>query len=173
MDNEKAGGSPIVEAWEDCWESGEFPFVRLDHNRASCAICLLDFEEPKRRVARDVIRSWAQKNQERLRGDDSEEQVMKKGGNDDGGDSESGKDGDRKEDKEGEQNADEETNGAGTSNQAPDPSAPGRPEGRRRRSTTSSSSSSSNLSIRLEDAGEGAQPLRLLPCGHAFHVSSP
>ena len=25
--------------------------------------------------------------------------------------------------------------------------------------------------LRLEDAGEGAQPLRLLPCGHVFHVS--
>jgi hypothetical protein len=25
--------------------------------------------------------------------------------------------------------------------------------------------------LRLEDAGEGAQPLRLLRCGHVFHVS--
>lgn len=26
--------------------------------------------------------------------------------------------------------------------------------------------------LHLEDAGEGAQPLRLLPCGHVFHVRS-
>ena len=26
--------------------------------------------------------------------------------------------------------------------------------------------------LRLEDAGEGSQPLRLLGCGHVFHVSS-
>ena len=25
--------------------------------------------------------------------------------------------------------------------------------------------------LQLQDAGEGAQPLRLLPCGHVFHVS--
>jgi hypothetical protein len=26
--------------------------------------------------------------------------------------------------------------------------------------------------LKLENAGEGAQPLRLLACGHVFHVSS-
>jgi hypothetical protein len=26
--------------------------------------------------------------------------------------------------------------------------------------------------LKLEDAGEGPQPLRLLGCGHVFHVSS-
>ena len=26
--------------------------------------------------------------------------------------------------------------------------------------------------IQLEDVGQGPQPLRLLPCGHAFHVST-
>ncbi len=25
--------------------------------------------------------------------------------------------------------------------------------------------------LRLVDAGDGPQPLRLLPCGHVFHVS--
>jgi hypothetical protein len=34
--------------WEDHWEQGEYPFVRLEGNRAACAICLMDFEEPKR-----------------------------------------------------------------------------------------------------------------------------
>jgi hypothetical protein len=28
-----------------------------------------------------------------------------------------------------------------------------------------------DLTLRLQDAGEGAQPLRLLKCGHVFHVS--
>ena len=36
------------ELWEDLWEAGEYPFVRLEGNRAVCAICLMDFEEPKR-----------------------------------------------------------------------------------------------------------------------------
>ncbi|EGO00048.1 hypothetical protein SERLA73DRAFT_180442 [Serpula lacrymans var. lacrymans S7.3] len=34
--------------WEDSWEQGEYPFVRLEGNRAVCAICLMDFEEPKK-----------------------------------------------------------------------------------------------------------------------------
>ncbi|KAG2059010.1 hypothetical protein BDR06DRAFT_949627 [Suillus hirtellus] len=36
------------ETWEDNWEQCEYPFVRLEGNRAACAICLMDFEEPKR-----------------------------------------------------------------------------------------------------------------------------
>ena len=27
---------------------GEYPFVQLENHRASCAICLLDFQEPRR-----------------------------------------------------------------------------------------------------------------------------
>ena len=34
--------------WEDSWVPGDYPFVRLEGNRAACAICLMDFEEPKR-----------------------------------------------------------------------------------------------------------------------------
>ncbi|KAI0743575.1 hypothetical protein C8Q80DRAFT_1182088 [Daedaleopsis nitida] len=34
--------------WDEMWEKGEHPFVRLEGNRAVCAICLMDFEEPKR-----------------------------------------------------------------------------------------------------------------------------
>src|SRR5882762_4652958 len=37
-------------AWEDNWQKGEYPFVRLEGNRAACVICLMDFEEPKRVV---------------------------------------------------------------------------------------------------------------------------
>ncbi|KAF8843008.1 hypothetical protein BDN67DRAFT_253557 [Paxillus ammoniavirescens] len=37
-----------LETWEDNWEQCEHPFVRLEGNRAACAICLMDFEEPRR-----------------------------------------------------------------------------------------------------------------------------
>ena len=37
--------------WEDDWEKGEYPFVRMEGHRATCAICLMDFDEPPR-VAR-------------------------------------------------------------------------------------------------------------------------
>ncbi|KAG8714940.1 hypothetical protein FRC08_011221 [Ceratobasidium sp. 394] len=30
------------------WEKNEYPFVKLEANRAACAICLMDFEPPKR-----------------------------------------------------------------------------------------------------------------------------
>ncbi|OCB88718.1 hypothetical protein A7U60_g4099 [Sanghuangporus baumii] len=165
IDNEKT-----AEVWEDCWESGEFPFVRLNPNRASCAICLLDFEEPKRRVARDVIRSWAQKNKERL---SSEEQGKQDGGSEsaDGRKSEDKKQED--ETRNADSDSDANANAAGassSSNQSPLPSTPSQPEARRETSNRpSSDEDEDDLSIRLEDAGEGAQPLRLLPCGHAFH----
>ncbi|KAA1474309.1 hypothetical protein DENSPDRAFT_840893 [Dentipellis sp. KUC8613] len=41
-------GSGDVSVWEDKWEKGEYPFVRLENNRAACAICLMDFEAPRR-----------------------------------------------------------------------------------------------------------------------------
>ncbi len=34
-------------------------------------------------------------------------------------------------------------------------------------------SPSDDLALRLQDAGQGSQPLRLLKCGHVFHVSPP
>jgi hypothetical protein len=107
-------------AWEDNWEKTDYPFVALEGNRAACAICLLDFEEPKRKHPL---------------------------------------------------NTDTET----TPQEIPEPA-----------DTTLSSSSSSptetqdatiseeqrQQNLRLEDAGEGPQPLRLLACGHVFHVST-
>jgi hypothetical protein len=36
---------------------------------------------------------------------------------------------------------------------------------------TTPASPTGDLSLRLQDAGQGAQPLRLLKCGHVFHVS--
>jgi len=88
------------DGWEDNWEKGEYPFVRLEGNRAACAICLMDFDEPKR-VGTNVVK------------DDKVEDTETKNAN-------------------------------GAVSQQPD-------------------------ELRLEDAGEGPQPLRLLACGHVFH----
>jgi len=99
------GDSSSGDSWEANWERGEYPFVRLEGNRAACAICLMDFDEPKR-----------------------------VGGH-------SGKDG-----KDGK---DEAAEVKGTGNDVPQ----------------------HHEELKLEDAGEGPQPLRLLACGHVFHVS--
>lgn len=96
------GDSSSGNSWEDNWEKGEYPFVRLEGNRAACAICLMDFDEPKR-----------------------------VGGNSGKGEKDGGAD--AKGDEDGVPKNHEE--------------------------------------LRLEDAGEGPQPLRLLACGHVFHVS--
>lgn len=42
-------GEEDEEVWEDRWEKAALPFVRLEGNRAVCAICLMDFAEPRRR----------------------------------------------------------------------------------------------------------------------------
>lgn len=91
--------------YEDKWERGDYPFVKLEGNRAACAICLCDFEEPKRvrysidsRPAEDLDRA-----EKGVRADSNKAQT--------GG-------------------------------------------------------------LTLTDAGEGAQPLRLLACAHVFHVNS-
>jgi len=99
------GGSSSGDSWEDNWEKGEYPFVRLEGNRAACAICLMDFDEPKR-----------------------------VGGNLGKGD----KDG-----------KDDDTEAKGAEGEVTRP----------------------HEELKLEDAGEGPQPLRLLACGHVFHVS--
>jgi len=52
-DVEKFAGSGQSLAWGDYWEDSEYPFVVLEGNRAACAICLTDFEEPKRRSGLD------------------------------------------------------------------------------------------------------------------------
>ncbi|KAF9012323.1 hypothetical protein BDQ17DRAFT_1537204 [Cyathus striatus] len=96
------------ETWEANWERGEYPFVVLEGNRATCAICLMDFEEPKRR------RGAAEERSEGVGGE----------------------------------RGDEDGDGQGTDNIREEHRAE---------------------EIRLRDAGEGAQPLRLLECGHVFH----
>jgi hypothetical protein len=106
---------------------GEYPFVQLDSHRASCAICLLDFQEPSR-VSSSPVGSDITKTP-------VENQVTEA--------PETGQ--------EGEDEGD-------ITEQATTPATPASPTG--------------DLALRLQDAGQGAQPLRLLKCGHVFHVSS-
>lgn len=112
-------GSGEPHTWEEHWEQGEYPFVRLEGNRAACAICLMDFEEPKRVAGLSTpVVGNAENAKDEARGQESVaegpvqeipvdriQEVEREGG------------------------------------------------------------------LKLEDAGEGSQPLRLLACGHVFHVS--
>jgi hypothetical protein len=45
--NEESKGGEEVDL-EAGWERNEYPFVKLEANRAACAVCLMDFEPPKR-----------------------------------------------------------------------------------------------------------------------------
>lgn len=118
--------------WEDNWVKGEYPFVQLDSHRASCAICLLDFQEPSRvnsgSAGSDVPKTpvedqMTEAPETQLEGED-----------------------------DGERDITEQVATPAT------PTTPVSPTG--------------DLALRLQDAGQGAQPLRLLKCGHVFHVSS-
>ena len=100
------------QTWEDCWEQGDYPFVRLEGNRAACAICLLDFAEP-RRIADGVG---------------------------------------IKEEKTLQSDADAEKKAA------------------QEIDTRDVVEEDRCEALKLTDAGEGPQPLRLLQCGHVFHV---
>ena len=49
--------SPIDEEgdeWDRRWERGSYPFVRLPENRATCMICLTEFEAPRRVSEREL-----------------------------------------------------------------------------------------------------------------------
>ena len=96
------------QTWEENWVPNGLPFVRLEGNRAACAICLMDYEEPPRAKG------------SRLPPRPAEEPPVGTG--------------EAQHVRVEEHVTDEQ--------------------------------------LRLADAGEVAQPLRLLPCGHVFHVSS-
>lgn len=95
-------------SWEDNWDTEGYPSVVLGDNRAACAICLLDFEEPKR-----------------LHPVPETEEVKAKA-----------------------------------------------PEVTSQAVEVISEEAREDDQLRLTDAGEGAQPLRLLRCGHVFHVGT-
>ncbi|KAJ7770234.1 hypothetical protein DFH07DRAFT_735478 [Mycena maculata] len=98
------------QTWEDHWEHTGYPFVILEGNRAACAVCLMDFEEPKRIAEHDPVAAAPPSTEDAIPSVIQEVPV---------------------------ESAD---SGGETENQ-----------------------------LKLEDAGEGAQPLRLLACGHVFH----
>ena len=136
--------------WEDNWERGpqNLPLVRLAGNRAVCAVCLMDLEAPKRRASRNIIRGWSR---------NSLGSLLKGGFDSTGEKGKGGKVGDREEGKHNEEHVDERRD----ENLIQEVPA----------ATPQSGSHMASEVLRLEDAGEGAQPLRLLPCGHVFHVS--
>jgi len=109
------------ETWEDNWEQCKYPFVRLEGNRAACAICLMDFEEPKR-----------------LNGGMETSAI---------------------EEKETEESA-----------IAPELNTPRQREEEVEIPVERITEEERIGLPRLEDAGAGPQPLRLLACGHVFHV---
>lgn len=102
----KANQKAPEDEWEANWERGDYPFVKLPENRATCAICLLDFEAPPRR-------------------------------------------------------------GSHQPSVAPSPSIASGSE--QAKGKTAPEGQVPVEPMTLQDAGEGATPLRLLACGHAFH----
>ncbi|KAJ4483421.1 hypothetical protein J3R30DRAFT_3284694 [Lentinula aciculospora] len=105
-DNSKQRISIEHGSWENNWDTEGYPHVVLDDNRAACAICLLDFEEPKRLHPVGGRRTKAVTSE---------------------------------------------------------------PKGGEVTVEVISEEERENDELRLADAGEGAQPLRLLRCGHVFH----
>ncbi|KIP10867.1 hypothetical protein PHLGIDRAFT_33625 [Phlebiopsis gigantea 11061_1 CR5-6] len=100
------------QTWEDNWVPGDYPFVRLEGHRASCAICLLDYEPPRRKGS------------------------------------------------------------YGSHDTAAAPKVPASPpsaEPEVQEVQVDELTQEDADRLKLEDAGEGAQPLRLLWCGHVFH----
>jgi len=117
---ETLGDTQTPSSWEDGWEQSEYPFVALEGNRAACAICLMDFEEPKRKNP--------------VTDNNSLEQSQKQEGT--------------------------ITPDAQTSSGSAAPLSQG----------SNITEEHRQDQLKLEDAGDGAQPLRLLECGHVFHV---
>ena len=111
--NEKNDGTIDMDGsmlWEANWELGEYPFVALEGSRAACAICLMDFEEPKRKE----VTGEGSSNSRRM------------------------------------EHTSRTTDGVVNSN--------------------ISSGEEDQEKLKLVDAVDSGQPLRLLPCSHVFHV---
>ncbi|KAJ3570364.1 hypothetical protein NP233_g4454 [Leucocoprinus birnbaumii] len=152
-DVEKSPGSGQPLTWSDYWEDSEYPFVVLEGNRAACAICLLDFEEPKRKPGLEHPLG-----SEKETGSDptvTKPTPVESTVTED--------DGDSKNDKPAQ---DEKKSKKSSTDQ---------PVEEVRTSTTGitlEARSAGPSALQLEDAGEEAQPLRLLTCGHVFHVEN-
>jgi len=138
-DVEKTPGKGQLLTWSDYWEESEYPFVVLEGNRAACAICLTDFEEPKRRSGLEhplsVDKETAPESSPAEKSPESDQRVQ-------------------------------------------DESKPEKiSTGHAMRSADASNSSITSEARAVDpgghqpqDAVEEAQPLRLLICGHVFHV---
>ena len=113
IDEKNDGTTDMDESmlWEANWEHGEYPFVALEGSRAACAICLMDFEEPKRKE----VTGEGSSNPKRM--ENTSETI------------------------------DEVVNNSNISSGEED-----------------------QEKLKLVDAGDSSQPLRLLPCSHVFHV---
>ncbi|KAK7057185.1 RING-type domain-containing protein [Favolaschia claudopus] len=109
------------QTWQDHWEQTGYPFVVLEGNRAACAVCLMDFEEPKRVAGLDPEPAVAEPSSS---------------------------------------SSDAPSDSTAAIQEV---SATHQPE-----SSTATPDTEINQ-LKLEDAGEGAVPLRLLACGHVFH----
>ncbi|KAL4263083.1 RING-type domain-containing protein [Pleurotus pulmonarius] len=120
-------GAEDPQTWENQWVQSEYPFVKLEGNRAACAICLMDFEEPKRVQLGNEGKP--------MRSDDGKT------------DSLAG-----------------ELPATDADTTLVEPSS-----GVQEIGVETPSSEIDEDKLRLTDAGEGAQPLRLLACGHVFH----
>jgi len=138
-DVEKTPGSGQLLTWSDYWEESEYPFVVLEGNRAACAICLTDFEEPKRRSGLEHPFSV---DKEDAHESASAEKSL-----------------------ENNQCVQDETKpvkiSTGHAMKSVDAS---------NTSITSEARAVDPSGPQLQDAVEEAQPLRLLICGHVFHV---
>lgn len=143
-DVEKASGSGQPMTWSDYWEDSDYPFVVLEGNRAACAICLMDFEEPKRKpglehplspekepMTEPVVPEPTVVEAERTPESDQPTQEEQKKASTDG--------------------PVEETQDASNTG------------------ITLEARGTGSGGLQLEDAGIEAQPLRLLTCGHVFH----
>ena len=121
--------------WDEMWEKSEYPFVRLEGNRAVCAICLMDFEEPKRvRGAKGCGSGAGAKSGPSANAESGPSSVpVGRGGSESGTGS---ADGEATQEIQVEAVTEEERAALG------------------------------------EGQGEGPEPLRLLTCGHVFHVSN-
>jgi hypothetical protein len=162
-DVEKAAGDGEGLSWSDYWEDNEYPFVILEGNRAACAICLLDFEEPKRKSGLEhaIITSSDKET--------TEEPIVET------------LDYDTKKSDEAEGLAEELDGGEITPMSQHKSSYANSTEPRISNSSQAvTRTPSPGIAVedreratnqtQLEDAGEEAQPLRLLHCGHVFHV---
>ncbi|KAL1734678.1 hypothetical protein EV714DRAFT_268403 [Schizophyllum commune] len=119
-----AGSKPVK--WEDHWDLEGFPSVVLEGNRAACAICLMDFEEPRRVGGVPQVPAASEAPPAATTSVTIGTNVPMTG------------------------------NGPAETEDAIVHADP-------------ATSQEALERLRLEDAGEGAQPLRLLACGHVFH----